>query len=210
MRGFAMIAAICGMLLIAGCDEPTLAIRGDSTAIASRSGLAKAWNLHPAWDAKRWWVIVAHEFSPPRTTFNDGVGGQDIRTMRDKMLADHDHRTVTTIIYDRRNNGEEPTQYVTDLKRAVATLTTDHFLIMPQVPQSRGNPETSDQIASMAEIDRQVLAAWPQNTFSPLDREAFLAALDPDDTRIDGLHRNEKGQLIEAAWIGRWLRSRNW
>lgn len=210
MRRYATIAVLGGLLLLAGCDEPGIAIRGDSTALASRAGLAKVWNFMPSWDTKRWWVIVARDFSPPRRAFNDGVGGQDIRTMRDKMLADPDHRTVTTVIYDRRNAGEEPARYMADLKDAVATLSTDHFLVMPQVPQSRGLPETDEQLAAMAEIDRQVLALWPNNTFSPQERSAFLVELDADDTRIDGLHRNEKGQLIEASWIGRWLRLRNW
>ncbi len=199
---------VLALFLVSCGGEDTLAIRGDSTAIASRNGIAKVYNLLPSWDGKRWWVIVSSELG--RKPFNDGVGGQDMHTMRAKMEADHEHRKITTIIYDRRNDDEDAQAYVADLSAAVATLQTDHFLIMPQVPQSAGKPETPDQIAAMAEIDRQVLARWPNNTFSPAERQAFLAELSADDTRFDGLHRNEKGQQIEARWIGGWIKKRGW
>lgn len=208
MRIKSLCACIMLMTSLAGCDEPALAVHGDSTAIASRSGLAKIWNLHPAWDSRRWWVIVGKSFTPQRAVFNDGVGGQNIGSMRDKMLADQDHRGLPTVIYDRRNDGEHAAQYVAALKEAVAILKTPDFLILPQVPRSKGFAEPPDQSAAMAEIDRQVLALWPDNTFSPADREVFLAELAPDDTRLDGLHRNEKGQAIEAKWIGHWLHAR--
>lgn len=145
-----------------------------------------------------------------RKPFNDGVGGQDIRTMREKMQADQAHRRVTTVIYDRRNDGEDPALYVSDLRAAVATLETDRFLIMPQVRKSRGVQETDDQIAAMDDIDRRVLEVWPSNTFSLDERKAFLAELEADETRFDGLHRNETGQEIEARYIGRWLKQRGW
>lgn len=206
MRRIVLLVLMC---FLVGCEgSDTLAVRGDSTAIASRSGLAKIFNFAPSWDWKRWWVMVAADLG--RKPFNDGVGGQDIRTMRDKMIADQKHRMITTIIYDRRNAGEEPLQYIADLKDAIATLTTDHFLVMPQVPQSHRLPESDEQRAAMAEIDRQVLLLWPRNTFSPEERTAFLAELDADDTRIDGLHRNENGQLIEARYIGGWIKQRGW
>ncbi|MET3612405.1 hypothetical protein ABID16_000710 [Rhizobium aquaticum] len=208
MRLATLSAFILMTIGLAACDEPGLAVHGDSTALASRSGLAKIWNFHPSWDTRRWWVIVGKSFTPQRTPYNDGVGGQTMQTMRDKMLADSDHRALPTVIYDRRNDNEDPAQYVATLKEAVATLSTRDFLILPQVPRSAGSPETPEQIAAMAEIDRQVLSLWPDNTFSPSDRKAFLAELAPDDTRIDGLHRNEKGQEIEARWIGGWLHAR--
>ncbi|MCD2176808.1 hypothetical protein [Rhizobium sp. C1] len=208
MRISYVVTSILLALCLTGCDQPSLAVRGDSTALASRSGMAKIWNLRPSWDSKRWWVIVGKSFTPERAVFNDGVGGQSIRALRDKMLADHIHRGLPTVIYDRRNDGEDPVQYVADLKEAVATLTTRDFLILPQVPQSAGYPETPDQMDAMKEIDTQVLALWPENTFSPAERKAFMDALAPDETRIDGLHRNEKGQMIEAEWIGQWLHRR--
>ncbi len=208
MRNLSLCAGIIAMAALSGCDEPALAVRGDSTAIASRDGLAKIWNAYPAWDAHRWWVIVGKTFTPQRAVFNDGVGGQSIQTLRDKMVADQDHRGLPSVIYDRRNDGEDATQYVAALKEAIATLKTRDFLILPQVPRSEGFPEPPDQSAAMAEIDRQVLALWPGNTFSPSERAAFLGELAPDDTRLDGLHRNEKGQAIEARWIGHWLHAR--
>lgn len=208
MRTLSLCAGVMMMTALTGCDDPALAVRGDSTAIASRSGLAKIWNAYPSWDAHRWWVIVGKSFTPQRAVFNDGVGGQSIQTLRDKMVADQDHRGLPTVIYDRRNDGEDAPHYVAALKEAVATLKTRDFLILPQVPRSDGFPEEPDQNEAMVEIDRQVLALWPDNTFSPSERAAFLAELAPDDTRLDGLHRNEKGQAIEAKWIGRWLHAR--
>lgn len=208
MRILTLCAGVIAMAALSGCDEPALAVRGDSTAIASRSGLAKIWNVYPAWDTYRWWVIVGKSFTPRRAVFNDGVGGQSIQTLRDKMVADQEHRALPTVIYDRRNDGEDASQYVAALREEVATLQTPDFLILPQVPRSAGFPEPPDQTAAMTEIDRQVFALWPENTFSPSDRDAFLAELATDDTRLDGLHRNEKGQAIEAKWIGNWLHAR--
>lgn len=204
-----LIVATATLLLLVACGvEETIAIRGDSTAIASRSGIAKVFNLMPSWDWKRWWVVVSSDLG--RKPFNDGVGGQDIRTMRAKMEADQSHRKVTTVIYDRRNDGEDAVSYVSELSAAVATLQTDQFLIMPQVPKSSGFRETEDQTAAMAEIDRRVLEMWPSNTLSLAERKAFLAELETDETRLDGLHRNETGQAIEARYIGGWLKQRGW
>jgi hypothetical protein len=208
MRRSQLAACLLLPIALTGCDDPALAVRGDSTAIASRDGLAKIWNLSPAWDSKRWWVIAGKSFLPQRAVFNDGVGGQSIRTMKEKMLADSAHRALPTVIYDRRNDGEDAAAYVADLREAVATLTTRDFLILPQVPKSAGFPESAEQSAAMAEIDRMVLDLWPNNTFTPAERQAFLTELQPDETRLDGLHRNEKGQAIEAKWVGAWLHRR--
>lgn len=205
VMAFSILATI-----LAACSEPQIAVHGDSTAIGSRDGLAKIWNLAPSWDDKRWWTILGNSYDPNREVFNDGVGGQSIVTLRDKMVSDLAHRSLPTIIYDRRNTGETADAYMTNLTAAIATLETDRFLIMPQVPQSAGKPESVEQIGAMVEIDAAVLAKWPNNTFSPEERALFFAALQPDDTRADGLHRNEKGQAIEAEFIGRWLHERNW
>lgn len=51
MRRVYFVLAV-GLLVACGIEEG-LAIRGDSTAIASRAGLAKAFNLIPSWDRKR-------------------------------------------------------------------------------------------------------------------------------------------------------------
>ncbi len=117
------------------------------------------------------------------------------------MEKDENHRYVTTIIYDRRNDGEDPKEYIEDLSRAISCLKTERFLILPQVPQSFGRTESQEQISAMREIDDAVVAKWPKNTFSIPERSSFLSDLSDDSTRIDGLHRNEKGQAIEAKWI---------
>ncbi len=185
-----------------------IAIHGDSTAVGSRAGIAKIFNIAPIWDSRRWWVQVARSLN--RTPFNDGVGGQDMRTLREKMEKDENHRYVTTIIYDRRNDGEDPKEYIEDLSRAISCLKTERFLILPQVPQSFGRTESQEQISAMREIDDAVVAKWPKNTFSIPERSSFLSDLSDDSTRIDGLHRNEKGQAIEAKWITKWLQERSW
>jgi hypothetical protein len=195
---------------LSGCSEPSLAVRGDSTAIGSREGVAKIWNLAPSYDYKRWWNILGSEHLPRYAVFNDGVGGQSISTMRDKMLADEKHRALLTIIYDRRNDGEDPVEYVNALAAAVETLETTRFLILPQVARSGDESEEDDQISAMSAIDQAVTHRWPENTFSPVEREAFVEALSSDTTRFDGLHRNAHGQAIEAKFIGGWLRSRGW
>ena len=62
----------------------------------------------------------------------------------------------------------------------------------------------------MGEIDRRVLARWPDNTFNAAERAAFDKALSDPATRADTLHRNAKGQAIEMRFIKAWLDARGW
>lgn len=188
---------------------PPIAVHGDSTAIASRIPLLeKYWNLFPQWDAERWWTQLSESYRPPRPVFNDGVGGQNIVVMRQKMERDSLHRRDTTIIYDRWNDGKDADHYVGNLAAALATLQTNHFLILPQVP--RADRESPQDLAVLKKIDSLVAARWPHNSFSGPERARLLAALAPPDTRVDGLHRNRKGQAIEARSIKAWLDARGW
>ena len=82
------VTGIAMCVVLAGCSAPVMAVRGDSTAIASREGAAKAFNLAPSLDGKRWWNIVRRTNFGGKPAFNDGVGGQDIQTMREKMEAE--------------------------------------------------------------------------------------------------------------------------
>jgi hypothetical protein len=185
-----------------------IAVHGDSTAIASRIPLIeKFWNLVPQLDGWRWWNILARSYSPARPIFDDGVGGQTITEMRDKMLADHQHRRDLTIIYDFRNPGETPTDYLTALAQAVGTLQTTHFLILPQ-SEWAGRADLDQP--NLREINRRVLARWPANTFSATETVTFRAALAAPSTRVDGFHRNAQGQKIEARFIKAWIDARGW
>jgi hypothetical protein len=189
-------------------SKQAIAIHGDSTAIASRIPLMeKFWNLVPQLDGERWWNILARSYSPARPVFDDGVGGQSITAMRDKMEADHVHRRDLTIIYDFRNPGETPAYYIATLAQAVATLQTTHFLIMPQ-NEWVGKPDPD--LPFLREIDRRVQMRWPANTFSAAETVAFRTALADPSTRVDGFHRNAKGQKIEARYIKVWLDARGW
>lgn len=194
------------LVTLSACSRPEMAVRGDSTAIASRGGFSKVFDVVPSLDGRRWWNIVRCSRPGHVVVFNDGVGGQDIDTLRAKMEADKAHQTVPTIIYDRRNKGETADHYEAQLAAAIATLNTDRFLIMPQVPGSRGFAEpNADQLETMATIDRRVRTRWPNNTFSEAEAAALIAVLEPDSTRIDGLHRNTEGQAIEAGFITAWI-----
>jgi len=172
-----------------------IAVHGDSTAIGSRiSGIARFFNLFPGLDSQRWWNRLAKSYVPPRAVFNDGVGGQTITAMRDKMERDARHRRDLTIIYDRRNPGETADFYMASLNTALATLQTDRFLVLPQV---RWATMKDEDLPVVQEINRRLLAKWPHNTFNGSEAAAFAKALSDPSTRIDGFHRNAKGQEIE-------------
>jgi len=185
-----------------------IAVHGDSFAIGSRiPTMERFWNLFPSLDSTRWWNRLSRSYQPARPVFNDGVGGQTIFALRDKMLKDLDHRSDTTIIYDRRNAGETAVAYVAALDAGLSTLRTRHFLILPQVPFfNKSDPD----LPIMREIDRRVLALWPDNTFNAAERAAFDKALSDPATRADTLHRNAKGQAIEVGFIKAWLDARGW
>jgi hypothetical protein len=81
---------------------------------------------------------------------------------------------------------------------------TDDWLILPQVPCADGS-DTPDRLARMAMIDDQVRRRWPDHTFTAAQAAAFVAELGDPATRYDGLHRNARGQAVEARHIGRWI-----
>lgn len=196
-----MKRALLACLALCACSPPDdgYAIRGDSTALASGEGWRKVYNLAPSLDDERWWNC----FRGNNFAFNDGVGGQSIYALRDKMLSDVEHRDWPTIIYDRRNEGETTDAYVAALAAAVSTLETDDFLIMPQIPFAE-NREGAEYLAVLSAIDAEVTRRWPDNTFDAPTRTAFLVALSSDSTRLDGLHRNAAGARIECRFVKEW------
>lgn len=206
-----VIVAVAALLVLGGCgrSDVDLAIHGDSTAIGTRDGMGKVLAIAPSLDGARWWNVIARDPDRPRVVFNDGKGSQDIKNMTGRMGVDMPYLDRTTILYDRRNKGEGPHHYVNDLAVAVGLLTTERFLIMPQVARTNGLDD-AEQMRAMAYIDAAVMQRWPNNTFSPEEREKFIAALSDPSTRFDGLHRNAKGQQIEAEFIGEWLNARGW
>lgn len=185
-----------------------IAIHGDSTAQGARTvGMSVLWNLFPRFDKIRWWNQLSRSYNPPRPIFNDGVGGQTISAMREKMERDVSHRRDLTIIYDRRNPGETPEFYISNLSAALATLKTSHFLIMPQVGWATVKDE---DWAAIQEINRRIALKWPSNTFSTREARSFREALAAPSTRFDGFHRNAIGQSIEAHYIKAWIDARGW
>lgn len=192
-----------------GPDSFSLAIRGDSTAIGSREGVYKVYNILPSLDSARWWNRVAAKHAPHLATFNDGVGGQTIQSMRLKMEADRLHKGWPTVIYDRRNEGESADAYLSELGLAVASLKTEKFLIMPQIRRAEGKDAT-EVLEIMSKIDIRVHQQWPNNTMTQTEADALRLALSSASTRYDGLHRNARGQAIEADAIWRWINARHW
>ncbi|WCM27398.1 SGNH/GDSL hydrolase family protein [Sphingomonas sp. QA11] len=108
------------------------------------------------------------------------------------------------IIYDRRNAGETVDAYLEHLHRIAETASPAKLLILPQVPVSGGR-EDGLTLAVLQSINTRILAEFPDNTFDQATQESFLSDLSGDDTRSDHIHRNDKGQEIEAEYIARWL-----
>lgn len=202
---------LAGLLLVlAACSQEQdtpIVVYGDSTAIASRIPWSeKLWNIAPSWDRQRWFNMLG------RPVTNNGKAGALISRVTERITADPSKRGTTTIIYDLVNVEEDPAGYVAELARAVSRLETDEFLIIPQVPDAyavdRGQNMPSRRMRPL--IDRAVAARWPAHTFTPIERQAFFAQLADPTTRYDGIHRNARGQQIEAAHIKRWLDARGW
>jgi hypothetical protein len=201
------------LMFLASCSQgngPPLVVHGDSTAIASRiPKLEKFWNVYPPMDRERWWNILASSYTPHRPIYNDGVRGQSVAAMRDRIVAYKADANATTIIYDRLNGDEETFRsYTNALAEAISALHTTHFLIVPQVM----NAEKADKVGNiiMPEINEWVQRRYPNNTFSVSYRNSFLMELSLPNTRADGLHRNAKGQAIEARYIKYWLDRHGW
>lgn len=170
-------------------------INGDSTAFGSGA-------------VTPWFLRLANGYAPARVYVNDGVGGQGIGTMRDRMVADPRRRDWPTFLYDRKNTGETLVSYMAALTEAV-NLLTGRFFIFPQVPYSDGLEDPTNW-AVMQSINAAIRAAWPNNTFSEAEETAFLAALSPGSTRSDTLHRNDVGAEIEKTYLRAWLDAKGW
>lgn len=155
-----------------------------------------------------WWMRLRASYDPDRTSYNYGVGGQNITTMRDRMIADATRSRWTGIIYDRYN-GEGVSIYLDALTTAVGTL-SGRFFILPQVRKSVGQPDDAGTLAAMSQINTGIRSAWPNNTFTLAEETAFLTSLDPDATRADFLHRNDTGAEIEYLAIRAWLDAKGW
>lgn len=208
LRSAIVFKLLLASALASATSNGPIAIHGDSTALGSRtSGVARLWNMVPALDSERWWNKLSRSYSPHRIIFNDGVGGQPMAVMRDKMQSDKGHRQDLVIIYDRLNDDETADAYIAALSAAVATLQTNHFLILPQVSWATIK---DDKLQTLQDLNRRIPAKWPRNTFSATEAAGFAKALSDPSTRSDGLHRNLKGQTIEARYIKTWIDARGW
>ena len=100
------------------------------------------------------------------------------------------------------------TSYVGNLGRGPGHPANKSFSdLAASAARGPGEPAGS---GGFEKIDSLVAARWPHNSFSGPERARLLAALASPDTRVDGLHRNRKGQAIEARSIKAWLDARGW
>ncbi len=123
-----------------------------------------------------------------------------LKTMEDEQPISAEF----VILYDRRNAGETVDEYLQQLHRAIELAHPAKVLIMPQVPVSGGR-EDRQTLAILEAINARLLTEFPDNTFDQAWQREFLFALAGDDTRSDHIHRNDKGQAIEASYIAAWL-----
>lgn len=194
--------------LLCGCGasystRPWMAVHGDSLAAGSRDGLAKIYNLAPDMDGERWFNIVARELEPAFRVENTGVGGSGMAANIQRMRGARATASVT-IFYDRVNDDETVEAYLRHLETVVLQARHGRVLIVPQVPMAL-RADSPATLAKMEAINTQVRARWPNSTFSAAETAAFHRDLNPVATRYDGLHRNAKGQAIEARHIGPWI-----
>lgn len=185
-----------------------IAVHGDSTALATRDGLAKMFKLAPRLDRRRWHSGLSARLASHPVIRNTGVNSSSIIQVIDRMRVSGDLR-CPTILFDRMNDEENADDYLAELERAVALIESDDWLIVPQVPKAAGQ-ENPALLAHMMRINEGVRERWPAHTFSREATDAFIAALSPADTRYDGLHRNTRGQRIEAAFISAWIKRKGW
>ncbi|MES2834795.1 MAG: hypothetical protein V4707_08820 [Pseudomonadota bacterium] len=195
------------LLLCASCGNTRaeLEVHGDSTAVGSREGLLKIFNFAPKLDGARWPNRLGKALSVD--VHNTGVGGSTMAATVARMKR-HGHFDRPSIIYDRINDEESPEAYLAALTQAVGLLKGD-FLIMPQVPNSAGAEDTELR-NRMAIVNVEVRRRWPDHTLSRKDTVALLTDLYEADTRYDGVHRNAKGQGIEAVAVRRWIDAQHW
>lgn len=208
MTGSIRIGVVFGLLLLSsscGSSKPQLDVHGDSTAVGSREGLFKMFNFVPTLDSARWSNRLGKALSVE--VHNTGVGGSTMAANVARMKR-HGHFDRPTIIYDRINHEESTEAYLGDLMQAIALLQGE-FLIMPQVPDAAGAADV-ELLSRMAAVNVAVRRRWPDHTFSREETESLLTDLYPAETRIDGVHRNARGQRIEAKAIKSWIDARHW
>lgn len=186
----------------AGMVDPGLAfmIYGDSTANGDGTGVTL-----------RWYDALIAGYSPARSYTEAAQGGENSGQMLARVLADTDHRQWTTIFMDRPNTGETSTEWLANLKTAVGHLQTSRWLVVPPVQNSPGGPPNTSA-AAIGEVQAALLGDpfFAGHTFDAGQQASYIAALDTDEVRTDGLHFSNSGQAIQAAAIRAFLDARGW
>jgi hypothetical protein len=183
-----------------GMIPNTLYVVGDSTAKGDGADTAGG----------KWAAITAGGAVTTWTLSNAGVSGQSIADMVTGMQADTTHRRWFTAIVDKINVGETEVGYMASLAQAVSLIPSGRFYIHPQIPKTDGTEDSGAARDLLNAVNADIIATYPNNTLSSADQAALIAALADSTTRADGLHRNDKGQAIEAMFISSWLTRRGW
>jgi hypothetical protein len=175
----------------------TLAVYGDSTALGDGSDTTP----------NKWATLLSGDAS--LTLYNAGVSGQSMADMAAGVIADTDHRRWLTVFMDHANTGETVAAYIASLDSAASAIQTNRFLIWPQIGVTDGSDDAT-MLTLRSDINAAIIANWPNNTFDVTEQAAIIAALNDSTTRSDGVHRNDKGQTIEAFYGSAWLQRKGW
>lgn len=180
---------------VGGVDRSSLYVVGDSTAKGDQSDTA----------AGKWATICSGDAS--LTLSNAGASGQSIAVCLSGVQADTAHRSSQTVLMDMANAGETAAGWLAAAASIVALQ--PFILIWPQVGVTDGSMSGAD-LTRMADINTGIIANFPNNTFDLTEQTALIAAFNDATMRQDGLHRNDKGQALEAFYASSFLQRKGW
>jgi len=177
--------------------EPTLAFRiyGDSTADGAGS-------------TTDWYQNLVADYTPDRAYAKNAAGGETSAQMLARVAADTSvYRDWTTIFMDRPNTGESSTDWIANIKAAVAYLQTERWYVHPPVQDV---PDTS--ITNISEVQAALLSDpfFDGHTLGAGKLEAYITEMSDGATRSDTVHDSDAGAVIRAVYIKAFMDDANW
>ncbi len=190
--------------------DASIALWGDSLTFGTGADTA----------AGKYPNLLGRLFTPARTVFNGGVGGDSSAQVAARMLADEAHRNGIAVLWAGRNNYGSLALVLADIAAMVAHLRSRRFLVL-SVPNAglpeeyRGTPGYRDIIALNDALQARygdrfldvrsalIRAGLPGLGFvpTPQDRHDVEHDVPPAGLRADHIHLNDAGQAVVARRV---------
>lgn len=149
-------------------------------------------------------VQVAKLFSPQRTAYNGGVGGETSTQIAARQTI-YPCGNAINIFWAGRNDVATSGDVLTPVASMVATMSDERFVVLSILNKTDGTENTGSAARTyITTTNASLLAAYPDNYLD------VTTALDNNSYRGDGLHLNLAGIAIVADAVYDFITAKGW